>query len=129
MKKNGIINAQLAGALAALAHTDLLVIGDAGLPVGTSAEVVDLAVIYGIPRFEAVLDAVLAEIVVEEAWVSDPVDEYPAAGWIDDRLDAPAHRISHEALKEKVADTVLAIRTGEATPYANVILKCGVPFA
>ena len=129
MKKSGIINAQLAGALAALAHTDLLVIGDAGLPVESSREVVDLAVVYGVPGFEEVLAAVLDEIVVEAAWVSAPVDEFPAADWIDSRLKEPAERISHDSFKEKVGETVLAVRTGEDTPYANVILRCGVPFA
>jgi D-ribose pyranase len=27
-----------------------------------------------------------------------------------------------------VAGVKLVVRTGEATPYSNVILRCGVPF-
>ena len=49
-------------------HTDLLVIADSGLPVAAGGpEVVDLAVVYGVPSFETVLRAVLGEIVVEGA--------------------------------------------------------------
>jgi D-ribose pyranose/furanose isomerase RbsD len=44
MKRGGILNAQLAGALARLGHTDTLVVCDAGLPIPPGSEVVDLAV-------------------------------------------------------------------------------------
>ena len=33
MRRGGILNAQLAGALAQLGHTDTLVVCDAGLPI------------------------------------------------------------------------------------------------
>ena len=36
--------------------------------------------------------------------------------------------VSHEELKRMVEGTKLVVRTGEATPYSNVILRCGVPF-
>ncbi len=56
MRSGGIINAQLSRVLAELRHTDLFVISDSGLPVAAGGpEVVDLAVIYGVPSFETVL--------------------------------------------------------------------------
>ena len=36
--------------------------------------------------------------------------------------------VPHEELKRIVARAKLVVRTGEATPYSNVILRCGVPF-
>ena len=36
--------------------------------------------------------------------------------------------VSHDRLKEISADAVLLVRSGEATPFANVVLHCGVPF-
>lgn len=36
--------------------------------------------------------------------------------------------IPHEELKRMVAGAKLVVRTGEASPYSNVILRCGVPF-
>ncbi|MCV2394214.1 D-ribose pyranase [Actinotalea sp. M2MS4P-6] len=129
MKRHGIINAPLSGHLARLGHTDLVVVADAGLPVPAHLPVVDLALVYGEPRFTTVLDALLAEIVVEHAWVSEPVDDWPAAGWIDERLDSPAERLPHDELKAMVGRAQLVIRTGEDTAYSNVVLRCGVPFA
>lgn len=129
MKRTGIINAPLSGALARLGHTDLVVVADAGLPIPPHVPVVDLALVYGQPTFTSVLDALLSEIVVEHAYVSAPADDWPCGAWVDDRLDAPAERLAHEDLKALVGDCRLAVRTGEDTAYSNVILRCGVPFA
>ncbi|WP_291378753.1 D-ribose pyranase [Demequina sp.] len=129
MKRTGIINAPLSGALARLGHTDTVVVADAGLPVPAHVPVVDLALVYGSPRFTDVLDALLGDIVVEAAWVSQQADDWPAGEWIDTRLDAPAERIDHAEFKRRVSDARLVIRTGEDTAFSNVILQCGVPFA
>ncbi|MDN4490690.1 D-ribose pyranase [Demequina sp. SYSU T00068] len=129
MKRSGIINAPLSGALARLGHTDLLVVADAGLPIPAHVPVVDLALVYGEPAFTTVLDALLGEIVVEHAYVSAPSDEWPCGAWVDERLDSPAERLPHDDLKALVSECRLAVRTGEDTAYSNVILRCGVPFA
>jgi D-ribose pyranase len=128
MKRRGIINAPLSGHLARLGHTDLVVVADAGLPLPPHVPVVDLAVVFGLPAFTDVLDALLGEIVVEHAWVSAEADGRPPAQWVDARLDRPAERIGHEGLKAMLADARLAVRTGEDTAFANVVLRCGVPF-
>jgi D-ribose pyranase len=129
MKRAGILNAQLAGALARLGHTDTVVVADAGLPIPGGPEVVDLAFRLGVPGFEVVLSGLLDELVIEGAVAAEEV-----------RLGNPAcHRllvarlqaldlVPHEALKAMVRDARLVVRTGEASPYANVVLRCGVPF-
>ena len=65
MKKAGIINADLIKHIAALGHMDLLMIGDAGMPIPKGVDVIDLALCKGVPAFEQVLDAVLLETAVE----------------------------------------------------------------
>ncbi|WP_062521938.1 RbsD/FucU domain-containing protein [Demequina silvatica] len=129
MKRGGIINAPLAGAIARLGHTDTIVVADAGLPIPPGVPVVDLAVVYGQPTFTSVLDALLADAVFEHAWVSRQADDWPCGGWVDSRLGFAAERVDHPDLKAMVANCRLAIRTGEDTAYSNVILRCGVPFA
>jgi D-ribose pyranase len=47
---------------------------------------------------------------------------------IEEIVRVTPRRIPHKAFKEEVADTRAVVRTGEASPYANVILACGVPF-
>ena len=61
MKKTGILNAQLIGLIAALGHKDTFMIGDAGMPIPKGVEIVDLILCGGVPTFEQVMDAVLAE--------------------------------------------------------------------
>ena len=127
MKKSGIINAPLSGALATLGHGHLVVIADCGLPVPASAPVVDLSLVRGVPSFTAVLDAVLGEIVVEGALYALEAEGSDVEQWLEDRDLAP-RRIPHDDLKGLLPTARLIIRTGEATPYANVILQCGVDF-
>ncbi len=130
MVRHGILNAPLAGALARLGHTHQVVIADAGLPLPygvPGCTVVDLALVAGIPRFEQVLDAVLDAIVVERAEAALECQSHPAHPWIAGRIDNLAY-ISHQELKARLPQTQLVIRTGESTPFANVILHCGVPF-
>jgi D-ribose pyranase len=130
MLRDGILNAPLAGALARLGHTHQVVIADAGLPLPydvPGCTIVDLAVVAGIPRFEQVLDAVLDAIVVDRAEAALESRSHPAHQWIAARLDSLS-LISHEELKARLPETQLVVRTGESTPYANVILHCGVPF-
>ncbi len=129
MRRTGIIHAELARALAALRHTDTLVISDSGLPVPAGPAVIDLGVVYGMSPFAVVLDAILAEVVVEAATVSEPVVTQNPGCWklLQDRLPA-LERIPHEEFKAQVGHARFVVRTGEATPYANVLLRAGVPF-
>ncbi len=129
MKRTGILNADLSGAIGRLGHTDLVVVGDCGLPRPHGVAVIDLAVTFGVPSFEAVVRALAGEIVVEKAWVAtETADANPAAQELLESLFGEPETLSHEEFKKKSGDAVLLVRTGEATPFANVILRCGVPF-
>jgi D-ribose pyranase len=128
MKREGIINARLAGALAGLGHTDHVVVCDAGLPIPPGPEVVDFAFRFGVPSFETVLSGVLEELVIEGATAAEEVERNPRSyEFLMTRLPDLGF-VPHEELKRMVPGAKLVIRTGEATPYSNVILRCGVPF-
>jgi D-ribose pyranase len=128
MKREGIINSRLAGALAGLGHTDHVVVCDAGLPIPPGPEVVDLAFRFGIPSFETVLSGLLEELVVEGATAAEEVERNPRSyGVLTTRLP-DLGLVPHEQLKRMLPGTKLVVRTGEATPYSNVILRCGVAF-
>ncbi|MFE7438591.1 D-ribose pyranase [Streptomyces tendae] len=129
MKKAGILNRHLSGALAELGHGDSVLVCDAGMPVPDGPRVVDLAFRAGVPSFAEVLDGLLAELVVEGATAATEVREANAecAALLDLRLPALG-LVPHERLKELSAGARLIVRTGEARPYANVLLRCGVFF-
>ncbi|MGH3313654.1 MAG: D-ribose pyranase [Streptomyces sp.] len=144
MKKSGILNRHLAGALALLGHTDQVMVCDAGLPIPDGPLVVDLAFRAGVPRFAEVLGGLLDELVVEGATAAAEVrDRNPDAAALLDRLFPGDSRspgpsgspgspglelVAHEELKDRTRQARLVVRTGEVRPYANVLLRCGVPF-
>jgi D-ribose pyranase len=129
VKKTGILNRHLAGAVAELGHGDGVLVCDAGMPIPAGPRVVDLAFRAGVPTFAEVLEGLLDELVVEGATAAYEIrDANPeAAALLDDRF-VDLDLVSHEKLKELTADARLIVRTGEARPYANVLLRCGVFF-
>lgn len=132
MKKHGILNAELARAVAAMGHRDLLVIGDAGLPAPRGVPVIDLALREGVPGFLETLATVLEElqvgegVIAEEMATASPSLHAAFAGaW---PAEAPLRAVRHEELKRLTTDAKAFVRTGEFTPYANVVLVAGVVF-
>ena len=129
MRRGGILNAQLAGALARLGHTDALVVCDAGLPIPSGPEVADLAFRFGVPSFEMVLSGILEELIVEGATAAEEAESQNPHSYELLKTWLPELKVvPHEELKHMVTEAKLIVRTGEATPYSNVILRCGVPF-
>ena len=128
MKRGGIINARLAGEIARLGHTDLVVVCDAGLPIPPGPAVADLAFRLGVPSFETVLSGLLEELVVEGATAAEESRESPEVGRVLHDLLPDLGLVPHDELKRMTAGAKLIVRPGEATPYANVILRCGAAF-
>jgi D-ribose pyranase len=131
MKKLGILNQQLSAIVAAMGHTDLLVVADAGLPVPPGVPCVDLAVVAGLPPFIDVVLAIAAELEVEELTVADELlarDETLPASLRTAFPGARFNHLSHEELKRLTTRARAIVRTGECTPYNNVVLAAGVTF-
>ncbi len=131
MKKRGILNAQLSELIATLGHTDQLVVADCGLSVPPEVPVVDLALVAGVPGFADVVRALAGELVVQRLTVAEEIVQHNATALEAVRgafPDVPLDRIPHEELKHELPMVKAVVRSGEATPYANVILECGVAF-
>lgn len=131
MKKDGLLNPQILSAIAAIGHTEYLVIADAGLPVPSGIPVIDISLIRGIPDFGVVLCSVIDEMVVESFIVAEEMADKSQATYgtvIEALPQVPFRCIAHEEFKEMAAKAKAVIRTGETTPYANIILVAGVNF-
>lgn len=131
MKKRGIINIQLAGFIAGLGHKDTFVIGDAGLPIPKDIPIVDLALCGGVPSFVQVLKAVLEEVEVEYYCLAEEITTYNQGIYevIQSSLqEVSFEMVPHVQFKEATKNVKFAIRTGEFTPYPNIILRAGVAF-
>lgn len=131
MKRRGILNAQLAGYIAALGHKDAFLVADAGMPIPKGVPIVDLVLVGGVPTFRQVMDAILDEVCVERYTLAEEIDENnpELLAYLQEKLAGlPCEKLSHEELKKSCATLKFAVRTGEFSPYPNVILHAGVVF-
>ncbi len=129
MKRTTLLHAELSHAIASLGHGDMLVIGDVGLPIPPGPRRIDLALTPGIPAVADVLQAVLAEMQVERALIATEAVERAGGalpGWC--QLPVAPEALPHEDFKRLCREARVMVRTGECTPYANVVLCAGVTF-
>jgi len=131
VKKTGVLNQAVSEVIAGMGHMDMLVIGDAALPIPSGVRRIDLAVREGVPGFVETVEIVATELQAERIIVAEETEgtspRIQAA--ICEIFDGvPIETVSHEELKELSKRAVAVIRTGEFTPYANVIMVSGVPF-
>ncbi|MEN2767825.1 D-ribose pyranase [Ornithinibacillus xuwenensis] len=131
MKKSGILNRDIAAVLARLGHTDTVIIADCGLPIPDHIPCIDLSIRLGKPSFTSVLEALEEDMVIEKMILANEI-KIKNSGLhthlAKQYSKIPLDYVSHEELKECIVDAKVVIRTGEATPYANVILQAGVLF-
>lgn len=131
MKKNGIINRKISSQLSELGHTDMLVICDCGLPIPVSDRVIDISLVKGFPGFMDVFPIIISELVIEKAIVATEIIKYNSKlhEKIKETLcDIPLEYKDHDSFKRKIRHAKTFIRTGEASPYSNIILISGVDF-
>ncbi|TDQ59664.1 ribose transport protein RbsD [Mesocricetibacter intestinalis] len=139
MKKTGILNAQLSHCIATLGHTEGITVCDAGLPITDSVQRIDLALIKGIPTFLQTLEAVLTEMYVERIVLAEEIKQKnpqiltALLARIERQEREQGNRIkldyvSHTEFKTYAGEGKAIVRSGECSPYANVILYSGVPF-
>lgn len=139
MKKSPLLNAEISHVIARLGHTDQLVIADAGLPVPASSQRIDLALTAGVPTFLQVFKVVTHEMQVERAILAEEiVEKNPQLheALLAQLKQLEQHQgntisleyISHESFKVQTEHSQAVVRSGECSPYANVILCAGVTF-
>jgi len=131
MKKIGILNQDISEVIAGMGHYQQIIVCDAGFPISDGIRRIDLAVTPGYPAFLPVLKAILTELQVEEIVIArEAIDRSPEMyqemtacfPGIEPRL------VPHAEFKEMSRSVKACIRTGECTPYANIILTAGVTF-
>ncbi|WP_418308699.1 D-ribose pyranase [Phascolarctobacterium succinatutens] len=132
MQKGGMLNSSIAKVLADLGHTDTIVIGDCGLPVPAGVQKIDLALKPGTPSFLEVVEEVAKNMVIEKVEIAAEMEgRNPAVYNAMKQLFTEEQWIideDHEAFKEATKHAKCIIRTGEITPFANVILHSNVFF-
>lgn len=149
MKKQGILNSEISKVLSYMGHMDTLCIGDCGLPIPEGTKRIDLALRPGCPSFMEVLEEVVKDMKVEKIFLAKEIKERNPkmeqnihqffasfetgceTGFKDEvptDCNIEAEYVSHAKLKKMTKSCMAVIRTGETTPYANIILQSGCIF-
>lgn len=125
MKEKGILNSEISKKLSDLGHTDLIAIGDCGLPIDSEKKI-DIALKLGQPKFIDVLEVLLEDfgcehyILASEIKEKNPDQEIAIKNLLN---GVSSEYISHEDFKKRLDQVKFVIRTGENTPYSNIILQ------
>ena len=131
MKKSTLINSEISYEISKMGHTDSIVVCDSGLPIPSGVKRIDLALKKGLPTFLDTLDTILEELEVEEVIIAEEIIEASNDLYkeIEKRFsNITITTVSHEDFKMITKESKSIVRTGEFTPYANIILKSGVVF-
>ena len=133
MKKQGILNSDISGVLSYMGHTDCIAVGDCGLPIPDEVERIDLALEFGVPSFMDVLRVITKDMKVEKIVLAEEIREQnpKVLGEIKELFagqELETVFVSHTELKKQTRECKAVIRTGETTPYANIILQSGCIF-
>ena len=131
MKKTTLLHSELSYTIATLGHLDTLVIADAGLPIPGETARIDLALTRSVPGAIQTLKVVLEEMKVESVILAEEVKERNSqflAAVEEQLLGIPMEFVSHTEFKTRTGSARAVVRTGEFSPYANVILVAGVVF-
>ncbi len=139
MKKSALLNSELSYLTATLGHTDEITICDAGLPIPDETQRIDLALTHGVPSFLDTVRVILSESQIEGVVMASELSQVSPelhAALLQELKDEESRcgkainiaYVSHEEFKVRTQDSRAVIRTGECTPYANVIFQAGVVF-
>jgi D-ribose pyranase len=123
----GILNPAINSLVSLVRHTNTLVIADRGFPFWPQVETVDISLVDDIPKVLDVLRAIRSNFVAGRAFMAQ---EFVAANVRDTCLEfeqalagIPLVFEPHVEFKKRVPQAIGLIRTGDTTPYANLILE------
>ena len=133
MKRHGILNSDISRVLSYMGHTDCICIGDCGLLIPDETERIDLTVKFGVPTFMDVLKEVGNDMKIEKIVLAEEIKEHNPQVLAEIKeyfkgQDVEVEYVSHVGLKQMTRECKAVIRTGETTPYANIILQSGCIF-
>jgi len=127
MLKSGILNPHVLNLLARIRHTNTLVISDWAFPFWPQIETVDISLTHGIPTVLDVLSLIKPVFQIGRIWQAEEFLTHNTpetlAKFSSLFGDIPLTREAHLDFKKRVPLAIGLIRTGDATPYGNVIIE------
>ena len=134
MFKSGIINPEINYHVSKMAHHDTMMISDAAMELPVHINRVDLAYTPGVPEITTVVKGILAECIIEKAYMASEMKEhspelYTQYEKILGQYNIPIECVPHTEFCRLADKVSVAIRTGEFHyHYSSVILVSGCPY-
>ena len=131
MKKSGIFNSKISSFVASMGHKDIITVVDMGYPIPKDVEFADIVLDKGKPSFVETVEVILKELAVEKIIIAEElenknVNNYTEIVKLFQGIEI--EKISHELFKEKAKMSKYFVRTGECSPFSNIMLISGVIF-
>lgn len=127
MLKTGILNAPINELLSRFRHTNTIVIADRGFPSWPTVPTIDISLIDDIPKVLEVLAAVRKACIVGKGWMAQEFAESNSPEVVSEFTKAfegiDFAYEQHDTFKLRVPKAIGLIRTGDVTPYGNMILE------
>lgn len=121
-----LLNPAVAALIRRVNHTQILLVADRGFPIPPDLETVDLSLTADLPTIPQVLAAVEPDLPLDRILLAAELAEAAPERW---RLHQESGRhveaVPHAELKRLAGFAVGCIRTGDSTPYANLLLVGG----
>jgi len=130
MKKGAILNSHLNSLIGSLGHGDMIIICDAGMPIPSHVQRIDLALKQDVPDIVTVLESVMSEIIYEKVVVAEEQKLYNPL--LYSRISphvkrCPLSMVPHDELfRDYLPTAKAAIRTGSFEPWGNVFIYSGI---
>lgn len=126
MLRTGILNPQVLDLLARIRHTNTLVIADRGFPFWPQIETVDISLVDDVPTVPQVLAAIKANFVIGPVWAAEEFKTHNGSDKLAALRSLAGDQLCfepHVEFKKRVPRAIGLIRTGDTTPYANLIIE------
>lgn len=117
-------------AIADIGHTEIIIIGDAGVPIADPSKRIDLAISQDLPSIAQVLKLIMDEMIYEKVVVAQEQKDYNPNHFanvtnLSDRCTVET--MSHEELfATYLPKAKYIVRTGGFEPWGNVVLAAGI---
>lgn len=127
MLKTGILNPHINYLLSRVRHTNTFVIADRGFPFWPGIDTVDISLVDDLPRVADVLNAILRNFDVGTIFMAEEFRSSNSQQIVGQQTKVAngAKLIfePHVDFKRRVPQAIGIIRTGDSTPYSNVIVE------
>jgi D-ribose pyranase len=127
MLQTGILNPQINSLISRVRHTNTLVIADRGFPFWPMIETIDISLVDDVPTVIEVLRAIQRNFTIGRFVMAEEFRQANSSEKVAQVTELIAGREvifePHTEMKRRVPQAIGLIRTGDTTPYSNMILE------